>query len=197
VFALVVIALLESSTGCQTGHYLFHGCPDFPPGAIPPPAGTYNCRWQTAQMARADAGKFVIHQNEWFMGGTTLGPDGRRHLEQIVARAADAPYPVVISRSDNDALNGERQNLIAAQLAAAGVPHAAERVVIDKPEGEGLYGPEASRYGSQRVLGITGFGGGGIGGGGGFGGGGLGGGGFGGGGVGGGGGGGFGGGGFF
>lgn len=190
--------ILAVASGCQSGHYLFHGCPDFPPGAMPAQAGTYNCRWQTAQMARADAGKFVIQRHEWYMGGTTLGPDGRRHMEKITTQLCDVPYPVVISRSDNDELNAERQKLVVEYLSANGVQNAADRVIIDTPEGEGLYGPEAARYGSQRMLGITGFGGGGFGGGG-FGGGGAGGGGFGGGGFGGGGfgGGGFGGGGFF
>lgn len=187
----IASALIATASGCRSGHSLLHGCPDFPPGAIPASSGSYGCRWQTAQMARADAGKFVIHQNEWYMGGTTLGPDGRRHIEQIAAQAGNVPYPVVISRAENDALNTERQRLIVEQLVAAGVPNAIERVVIDRPEGEGLYDPEASRYGSQRVLGVNGFGGGGFGGGvlggGGFGSGGMGGGGFGGGGFGGGG----------
>jgi hypothetical protein len=150
-------------------------------------------------MDRADAGKFVIHQNEWFKGGKTLGPDGQRHVELMAMQLSHVPYPVIISRSDDEQINNERRQIIVDQLAKAGVADAGQRVVIDTPEGEGLYGPEAARYGSMRMLGITGFGGSGGGGGGGFGGGGFGGGGFGGGGFGGGGfgGGGFGGGGFF
>jgi len=137
--AVLAIALSASSFGCRSNRPFLHGCPDFPPGAIPPPAGTYTCRWQTAQMNRADAGKFVIHQNEWFMGGKTLGPDGERHVRQMGMQLSHVPYPVVISRSVDEQLNDERRQIIVDQLTMAGVADASHRVIIDKPEGEGLW----------------------------------------------------------
>jgi hypothetical protein len=180
-------AALLAATGCR-----FHApigpdnCAAITPGAIPPLTGTYVCQWQHAQMDRAEAGKYVINKCEWFSGGTTLGPEGSQHVLKIAKTVAETGYPVVVSRSDDEALNETRRQWIVGQLLVAGLADADQRVIVERPEAEGLYGPEATRYGSMRQLGINGMMGG-MGGGG-FGGGGLGGGGFGGGGLGGGGG---------
>ncbi len=60
-----------------------------------------------------------------------------------------------------------RRRIIVGKLAEVGLADADQRVIIEKPEGEGLYGLEAARYGSMRQMGVTGGGmGGGMGGGG-------------------------------
>jgi hypothetical protein len=180
----VALAVVAASTGCR-----FHRpigpdkCANIKPGAMPAPTGTYTCQWQNAQAERAEAGKYVVQQCEWYMGGKSLGPDGRSHVDRIGKFVSQTPFPVVVARSDDDTLNEARRQLVVEKLVACGVEDANDRVIIERPEGEGLYGPEAVRYGSLRSLGISSFGGGAGGGGGGIGGGGMGGGGLGGGGV--------------
>ena len=170
--ALVAIAsaLILSSLGCRLHAPIGPDkCANITPGAIPAKTGTQTCQWQAAQADRAEAGKYVINQSEWFMGGKTLGPDGRRHVELIAKRVSQTPYPVVISISDNDDLDAARRQIIVDKLTCAGLTDADERVVIGKPLGEGLYGLEAARYGGMRMIGLPGslgIGGGGGGGGG-------------------------------
>ena len=130
-------------------------CATIPPGAMPPPAGTYACQWQTAQMERGELSKYVVHKYEWQQGGRTLGPEGRRHVEQLARRLPQTSYVVALSPADDDALNDERRAVLVQHLANAGVADAPNRVVIARPEGEGLYGPESARYGAARALGIT------------------------------------------
>jgi len=184
----IASALILSSLGCRLHAPIGPDkCANITPGAIPAKTGTQTCQWQGAQADRAEAGKYVINQSEWFMGGKTLGPDGRRHVELIAKQVSQTPYPVVISLSDNDDLNEARRQIVVEKLAEAGLADADQRVVIGQPLGEGLYGPEATRYGGMRMFGLPGSLGIGGGGGGGLGGGGIGGGGIGGGGIGGGG----------
>ncbi len=105
-FAALAVALVIPATGCRTHRPIGPDkCAQITPGSMPAQTGTYACQWQTAQADRAEAGKYVIHQNEWFMGGKILGPDGRWHLNKIAKCISQTPYPVVVSRSDDDDLN--------------------------------------------------------------------------------------------
>jgi len=150
-------AALLAATGCRFHHPIGpDNCAAITPGAIPPLTGTYVCQWQHAQMERADAGKFVINQCEWLAGGTTLGPEGSQHILKIAKTVGDTPFPIIVSRSDDEQLNETRRQRIVEQLLVAGLTDADQRVFVDRPEAEGLYGPEASRYGSMRQLGING-----------------------------------------
>ncbi len=191
-----VLGLIVSALGCRNHDPIgADRCAAFKPGSMPQRTGTYTCQWQTAQMDRAEAGKYVIYPSEWYMGGKTLGPDGRYHLKRMAHDLPHVPYPVVVASADDDELNEARREAVVGQLANAGFEDADQRVIVDRPEGEGLSGPEAARFGANRMFGRppggfgggAGGGGGGLGGGGGgLGGGGMGGGGFGGGGMGGG-----------
>jgi hypothetical protein len=186
MLALALLSALAFSTGCRwcdrlCGH---DPCATIPKGAIPQPNGTYACQWQNAQIDRAQAGKFVIQKYEWYKGGETLGPDGKRHVATIAKQLPHVPYPVVVATSDDEDVDNTRREFIVQRLSEAGVEDAEERVVLAVPEGEGLYGLEAQRFGTARQMGIMGFGnsmggggmmgGGGFGGAGGFGGGGFG-----------------------
>jgi len=154
---LVVTIVAALAAGChEDGHICSTDkCADIPPGAIPQPAGVYNCRWTNEQAARAEQDKFVIHQMEWFSGGDQLGPDGRRHIEQIAKRWGEVPYPIIVSASDDSSLNTKRQQIIVETLTRLGVDDADRRVKVGYPEAEGLYGTEAVRYGNIRLGGNT------------------------------------------
>jgi hypothetical protein len=135
-------------------------CADIPCGAIPPPAGTYSCRWQTEQAARAQQDFYVIHEYEWYLAGEKLGPDGRKHIGAIAAQLGDGPQRVIVAESDDQKLNGARKKAVVENLRQLGVVDAENRVLLGESQAEGLYGQEAVRYGTARLggTGTTGTG---------------------------------------
>ena len=113
---------------------------------VPPPAGTLTHQLFDTEAAKGRADHFVIYLNEWYMGGTTLGPYGKYHLDQIAQRLAAAPSPVVIQPTPDPALNEVRQLAVVRCLAEHGIPDPAKWVVLTFPQAEGLYGEcEAER----------------------------------------------------
>jgi hypothetical protein len=156
--SLVMLGWAALAAGC---HYdcgcawCTDECADIPCGAIPPPAGTYSCQWQTEQIDRAQQDFFVIHQTEWYLGGKQLGPDGRKHVSQIAKRLGEASSPVIVAASDDDKLNAARKKAIVDSLLKLGVPDADSRVVSGDSQAEGMYGQEAVRYGTARLNGTT------------------------------------------
>jgi hypothetical protein len=155
VGAMVLLTIQPGCKQCGTDK-----CADIPQGAIPPPAGTYACRWQNAQAFRAEQDDFTIHQCEWLAGGSQLGPDGRKHAAEIARRWDQLPFPVVITPADDPNLNGARKDTLVNLLASDGVVDPAERVIVAYPKAEGLYGQEAARYGNMRLQGGSMMGGG-------------------------------------
>ncbi|MEM1227825.1 MAG: hypothetical protein AAGJ40_19205 [Planctomycetota bacterium] len=179
--------------------------------AIAAPNGTYVNHWRELTNAAAHDEWWMIERNEWFDGGSRLGPNGLEHVNQIAqgfnehprwiaienaafAFEGDEAYDDAMARTRN--LDIERRNEMIRQLAEFGATDAEPWVVFVEDRTVGVHGIEAPNVFNQQFLGGQGngnrgglgrggFGGGGLGGGGlgggGFGGGGLGGGGFGGG----------------
>jgi hypothetical protein len=116
---------------------------DIPKGAIPPPAGTYDCQWNNAEMARAGRDQFVIYQYEWQRGKPVLNDFGQRHLARIAEQFACAPYPVAVEPSADNRLDETRREAILKGIALHGVEATSDRVVLGHSEAEGLYGLEA------------------------------------------------------
>lgn len=181
---------LSGLAGCQHGHGPLgvDRCADYPPGAVPQPAGTFNCQWQQAQAERAEHDAFVFYQYEWQLDAAALGPFGNRHAAQVAAGLQDRPYPIVIEPSGNAQLDEARRMALYEKLAELNAIAEPNRIIVARPQAEPMYGLEAPIVG-RGFIGVGGAGGrggqaGGFGGGangGGFGGGGMGGGGFGGG----------------
>jgi hypothetical protein len=121
-----------------------HGleCRDIPHGAIPPPAGTYACQWNNAEMDRAARDQFVIYRYEWQRGKAELNSFGEKHLPQIAEQFACAPYPVVVEPSGDIRLDESRRGAITQLIAIHGVEVPADRVVLGHSEAEGLQGVE-------------------------------------------------------
>ncbi|MEM9365512.1 MAG: hypothetical protein AAGD07_05910 [Planctomycetota bacterium] len=173
--------------------------------AIPAPNGTYLSHWRERMSSAAHDEWWVVERNEWFDGGSRLGPKGLEHIKQMARGFNETPRWIAVENAafafegeeDYDEaiarvrqLNLERRNEIVAQLAECGVIDAESWVVAVEDRTVGVRGIEAPNVynqlfqggqgtGNRGGAGRGGFGGGGIGGG-------LGGGGFGGGGVGGG-----------
>src|SRR4051794_21266025 len=78
--------------GCACGPEAIrakHGA-DVPPP--PEPNGSSVHQWIEAQAAKAEASDFVVFLDEWFKGGTELGPHGHYHLTQMVRRLPTVPF---------------------------------------------------------------------------------------------------------
>jgi hypothetical protein len=113
--------------GCGCGHWREL----FQPTTCPAVTGTYTRQLFDQQAAKAEADDFVIYKNEWYMGGTHLGPFGSYHITEIVRRLAEVPFPVVIQPQIGDpALDLTRHDVVVRALAQAGVPDAEQRVII-------------------------------------------------------------------
>ncbi len=112
------------------------------------------------QVQRGAAGDFVVHQHEWFQGGTELGPAGRRHLSELQPRLQHESHLVIIEpvepdlklhRTIQDAalaameVDRARRFQIIQMLHEGGVPDAEMRVRIAYPQAEGLHGAQATR----------------------------------------------------
>ena len=144
------------------------------------PLGSINrAHYQTMQ-TNGEASDFVIHRNEFEGFTAVLNSAGRDHIMEIAARMRQAPFPVVVERSENNSdpeLDNHRRQIVARILSDAGNADAEQRTVVSQPYAKGLNGREAQRQWFQ-YLGRGGIGngfnggGGNGGGGGGFGGGG-------------------------
>lgn len=156
-------------------------CASITPGSMPAPNGAFVRQHQLVQTNKAEMDDFVVYLQEWYMGGRDLGPYGEYHIAQIAQRLPNTPFPVLVQVAPDPAMNEHRRRVVIEKLAMAGIPDAANRVVLGRPEAEGLNGPESFRvyqgmlYNTGQNAGFTGgFGAGGgfgFGGGGGFGGG--------------------------
>jgi hypothetical protein len=128
--------------GCIPALYV-DNCSDIPAGAIPAPYGTYNTRLQATQATNAEADDFVIYKYEWHMGGAELGPYGRYHLNEIVNRLPQVPFPVIVQPHVDAHLTEARRQVVVNYLAQHGIRDADQRVLVAFPAAEGLYGEEA------------------------------------------------------
>lgn len=111
-------------------------------GQEPAAHGSSVNAWVDEQANRAEASDFTIFLNEWYMGGTDLGPFGLHHLGDIARRAPNAPFPIVIQPHLDSALNESRRQIIVNSLTQQGIADAESRVIVAYPQAEGLYGEE-------------------------------------------------------
>jgi hypothetical protein len=112
---------------------------------MPEPNGAFVHRMQDVQTGKAQASQYVFFLDEWYLGGTVLGPYGTYHLQHIIPKLPNVPYPVVIQPGPEAALNESRRQVIVAALVRAGIAEAEQRVIIAFPDAEGLYGEESPR----------------------------------------------------
>jgi hypothetical protein len=138
--ALIVVTALP---GCHHGQG-YWSCNDIVPGAIPQPNGTYDCQWIHAEKARADQDDFVIYQYEWSADGKQLTSSGQEHVACIGKRLDQVPFPVVIEPTTDEHVNWARKRAVLEGLTNCGVQIDADRVIVRRPEAEGLYGDEAA-----------------------------------------------------
>ncbi len=134
--ACLVLFAVTAIFGCHT-------CNEITPGAIPQPNGTYDCQWIHAQRTRAAQDNFVIYDYEWSADVTKLTPFGQGHVSQIAQAACHVPFPIVIEPSSDRRLDELRRMAVLETLASSGTPVPPDRVILGRPEAEGLYSQEA------------------------------------------------------
>jgi hypothetical protein len=146
------------------------------PGTMPEPNGAFVQKFQHVQTAKARETELVIFLDEWYMGGTTLGPAGSRHLDGLVQRLRETPAIVKIQPHFDPELNEQRRLCVINSLLKHGIPDPAKWVIVGFPSAEDFNGDEAERtywrmlhsrndlYGGYGMGGYGGFGMGGYGG---------------------------------
>ena len=65
--------------------------PQHGPAPIPEPLGAHLGRFETMQNNRAEETDFVFFLDEWYLGGTRLGPHGLDHLNRVLQRIPETP----------------------------------------------------------------------------------------------------------
>jgi hypothetical protein len=129
-------------------------CPQYEPGSIPAPNGTYTREAFKRQAEKAEADDFVFYNYEFNEEGSALGPAGCRHLIQVAHRVKEnPPFPVLIEATGDPKIDLTRRQLIVGRLGMAGVVDADQRVLVGLSQAEGLYGEEAPRIYGQLLRG--------------------------------------------
>jgi hypothetical protein len=114
VFACSLLALMS---GCARFWAWIDNCADFPHGAIPRPNGAATDETFANQATKAEAEDFVVHEYEWCLGTADLDASGYAHLDHLSKRLPTAPFPVVIARSCDPALDQARRMAVIACLS--------------------------------------------------------------------------------
>ena len=113
----------------------------------------------------------MIYQYEWDRTGKLLSRSGKRHVEGLASRMAQAPCPVLIEPQGDAELDEARRQAVIFTLAGKGIDDADQRVRVEYSDAEALYGQTAPliAFGylrsSASMMGGGGGGGGGLGGG--------------------------------
>lgn len=108
-----------------------------------PPNGESVRSYSDLQAYKGSLDRFFIYPNEWYLGGKTLGPFGRRHVQKLANELSNAPGFAFMVPIDEPKLDAARRSDLVAALRAAGLDDAEARVKVADSKAEGLYGAEA------------------------------------------------------
>lgn len=177
ILACGVLGMLPTTAqawfGCNSGWCGFGGHGGHHLALQAAPRGSFVHKFIAVQANKAEPLDFVFYGNEWYKGGTTLGPYGRYHVGEVAKRLPKVPFPVVLEPHINPAVNEARRKLLVEALLNLGISDAQQRVVIAYPPSEDLRGDDIERlivnrtqqlYGQNFFNGFRGFGFGGFGG---------------------------------
>jgi len=139
----VVGALTLSGCASRGGILGVDCCADIPAGAVPEPAGSKVCDWQTAQVTGAVADQTVFYQADFIGPSAELSPGAIERMTRNANSGLAAVQPAFIEPSGDVSVDSERVNAVAARLASFGV--SAPIVEVATPAALGLRGPQAER----------------------------------------------------
>ena len=144
--SLLAITLLSlGSIGCASrgGILGVDCCADVPAGAIPEPAGTKLCQWQSDQINAAAVDRNVLYQAD-FVGRTIeLSPGANDRLSRSLLSGTLDVNHITIEPSGDDSLDHARVAAVIDTLTSAGVSAPDVRIAV--PAALGLTGPQAER----------------------------------------------------
>ncbi len=118
-------------------------CADVPAGAIPEPAGTKVCNWQSQQVGSAIADQTVLYQADFVASTASLSPAAVQRLSRHAQSNLANVQPWVIEPSGNESLDSQRVAMTVEELSRRGITPV--DVQIATPAALGLRGPEAER----------------------------------------------------
>ena len=145
---MIIVSLVSGSclmAGCASrgGILGVDCCADVPAGAIPEPAGTKVCNWQTEQVRSAIADQTVLYQADFVARTESLSPAAfdrmSRHAQSNLANI----QPWVIQPSGDEGLDARRVAVVTEELSRQGITPI--QVQLATPPALGLSGPQAER----------------------------------------------------
>ena len=143
----ICIALMSiSAIGCSNGWSWTW--PGYSTLSVPEtyPLGSVSRAHYHTMQTNAEAADFILHRSDFTGSTAALTPYGRDRILEIAARLRNAPFPVLVERSENNSdpeLDEHRRNIIAQILFDHGIPEADQRVFVSPAYGRGLNSREA------------------------------------------------------
>ncbi|WP_236623824.1 hypothetical protein [Rhodopirellula baltica] len=139
---------LATTVGCTSrgGILGVDRCADIPAGAIPEPAGSKVCNWQTAQVTGAVADQTVLYNADFIGTSAELSPGATERMARNANSGLAVTQPSLIEPSGNHELDAARVNAVVGQLASFGITSPV--VEVATPAALGLRGPQAERVAS-------------------------------------------------
>ncbi|KLU06085.1 putative signal peptide protein [Rhodopirellula islandica] len=121
-------------------------CADIPAGAIPEPAGSKVCNWQSAQVTGAVADQTVLYHADFVGTSAELSPGAIERMARNANSGLAGIQPSFVEPSGSNELDAARVNAVTVQLASFGIPSPV--VEVASPAALGLRGPQAERVAS-------------------------------------------------
>ena len=132
-------------TGCAHRHGVMgvDCCADIPAGAIPEPAGTKVCNWQTLQVTGAAADQTALYRSDFVGDSTTLSPAAKDRMGRLIHSGCGGNLPWIVEPSGDSDLDLARVESVVSELTLRGASPI--DVTLATPAAIGLTGPEAER----------------------------------------------------
>ncbi|MEO1619232.1 MAG: hypothetical protein AAFV88_25510 [Planctomycetota bacterium] len=141
--SMIVAAALSAGCASRGGILGVDCCADVPSGAIPEPAGTKVCAWQTQQVNAAFTDQTVLYQADFVDRTSQLSPSALQRLSRQSQLESSSEFVWVLEPSGDADLDSGRVGAVVEALAARG--RTAAEVRIATPAALGLRGPQAER----------------------------------------------------
>src|SRR5262249_40623972 len=114
-----------------------------PRDARPPPLGQAMYNTFNVMVANGEAALMVLYDYDFLPCQAGLNRRGQERLQEMQARLARTPFPVVIEAVGPPGLAAARRMIVLQELSQGPHPTAPERVVVGRPLAGSLSGPES------------------------------------------------------
>ena len=140
----LAVALITSSGCASRGGILgVDCCADIPAGAIPEPAGSKICDWQTAQVSGAEADQTVFYKSDFIGNSAKIAPNSIDRIARTARSGLASNQPTIVEPSGDDELDAARVTAVSLQLVSYGITEPTVTVAI--PAALGMQGIRAEQ----------------------------------------------------